>query len=172
VLLDSSEPRSANRRLSINSVLAENLTGIKGWEMSKTMLAVLALAVAMAMPAFAQSTSSQPTDQSSPSMSQPQDQNSQQATPQASPDASQPAQPQSDQGAASAMSGGDSQASQTMSGTISADGKTFNGNNTTYTISNPNSVKAYANQPISVGYEMDTNNSIRITKVFLTKPQQ
>ena len=70
------------------------------------------------------------------------------------------------------MSGANSQAGQTMSGTISADGKSFAGNNTTYTISNPNSVKAYANQPISVEYEMDTNNSIRITKVFLTKPQQ
>jgi len=136
--------------------------------MSKTMLAGLALAAAMAMPAFAQSTSSQATDQSSPSITQSPDQNSQQA----SPNASQPAQPQSDQAAASGMSGANSGAGQKMSGTISADGKTFNGSNTTYTISNPNSVKAYANQPISVEYEMDTNNSIRITKVFLTKPQQ
>lgn len=140
--------------------------------MSKMMLAVLTLAAAIAMPAFAQSTSSQPSDQATPSMSQPPDQNSQQATPPASPDASQPAQTQSDQAAGSAMSGANSKAGQTMSGTISADGKSFTGNNTTYTISNPNSVKAYANQPISVEYEMDTNNSIRITKVFLTKPQQ
>ena len=140
--------------------------------MSKMILAILALAAAMAMPAFAQSTSSQPADQASPSMAQPPDQNSQQATPQASPDASQPAQSQSDQAAGSAMSGAGSQAGQTMSGTISADGKTFSSNNTTYNISNPNSVKAYANQPISVGYEMDANNSIRITKVYLTKPQQ
>ena len=141
--------------------------------MSKTtMLAVLALAAAMAMPAFAQSTSSQPSDQSTPSMAQPPDQNSQPATQQASPDASQPAQSQSDQAAGSAVSGANTQAAQPMSGTISADGKTFSGNNTTYTISNPNSVKAYANQPISVEYEMDANNSIRITKVFLTKPQQ
>ena len=66
----------------------------------------------------------------------------------------------------------DPQHGQTLSGTISADGKTFNSNGTTYTISNPNSVKAYANQPITVGYEMDNNNSIRITKVMLTKPQQ
>ena len=44
------------------------------------------------------------------------------------------------------------------------DGKTFNSNGTTYTISNPNSVKAYANQPITVGYEMASNNSIRITR--------
>ena len=65
-----------------------------------------------------------------------------------------------------------SDGSQTLSGTISADGKTFNSNGTTYTISNPNSVKAYANQPITVGYEMGNNNSIRITKVMLTKPQQ
>jgi hypothetical protein len=59
-----------------------------------------------------------------------------------------------------------------LTGTISADGKTFNSNGTTYSISNPNSVKAYANQPITVGYEMDSNNSIRITKVMLSKPQQ
>ena len=59
-----------------------------------------------------------------------------------------------------------------MSGTISADGKTFTSNNTTYNVSNPNSVKAYANQPISVEYEMDTNNSIRVTKVILAHPQQ
>ena len=136
--------------------------------MTKMMLAVLALAFAIAMPAFAQSTSSQPTDQANPSMTQPPDQNSQPAP----PDASQPAQSQADQAAGSSMSGANAQTGQTMSGTISTDGKQFSSNNTTYNVSNPNSVKAYANQPISVEYEMDTNNSIRITKVFLTKPQQ
>jgi uncharacterized membrane protein YdfJ with MMPL/SSD domain len=134
--------------------------------MTKMTLAVLALA--LAMPAFAQSTTTQPSTQANPSMSQPPDQNSQQA----SPDASQPAQTQSDQAAGSAVSGANAQTGQTLSGTISADGKTLSSNNTTYNISNPNSVKAYANQPITVGYEMDTNNSIRITKVMLSKPQQ
>ena len=70
------------------------------------------------------------------------------------------------------MPAADPQQGQTLTGTISADGKTFNSNGTTYSISNPNSVKAYANQPITVGYEMDSNNSIRITKVMLSKPQQ
>jgi hypothetical protein len=59
-----------------------------------------------------------------------------------------------------------------MTGTISADGKTFTSNGTSYTVSNPNSVKPYANQPVTVGYETDANNAIRITKLMMNKPQQ
>lgn len=137
--------------------------------MTKMMLAVLALALAIAMPALAQDTT-QPSTPANPAVGQPSDQNnSTQAMPQ--PDSGQAAQSQSTQAAGSNTSS-DTQQGQTMTGTISADGKTFNGNGATYTISNPNSVKAYANQPITVGYEMDSNNSIRITKVMLTKPQQ
>lgn len=136
--------------------------------MTKRMLAVFALAAAIAMPAFAQSSSSQPMNQTNPAMTQSPDQNSTQEQ----RGASQPAQTQSAQPAGSDANGMNSQSGQTMSGTISTDGKQFSSNNTTYNISNPNSVKAYANQPITVGYEMDTNNSIRITKVMLTKPQQ
>src|ERR1700760_1541181 len=136
--------------------------------MNKMTLAILALAMAVAVPAIAQSTSSQPTNQANPTMTQPPGQNS----PQASPDSSQPAQSQSGQAAGSAVNGMNSQSGQTLSGTISSDGKTFASNDKTYNISNPNSVKAYANQPITVEYEVDTNNSIRVTKVFLTKPQQ
>jgi hypothetical protein len=58
-----------------------------------------------------------------------------------------------------------------MAGMISADGKTFTSNNTTYNITNSDAAKAYANQALSVEYEMGTNNSIRITKVFLSHPQ-
>jgi hypothetical protein len=136
--------------------------------MTKMMLAVLALALAIAMPAVSQDTA-QPSTPANPSMGQPPDQNSTQPTPQ--PDTGQAVQSQSNQTAGSSAST-DPQQGQTLTGTISADGKTFNSNGTTYSISNPNSVKAYANQPITVGYEMDSNNSIRITKVMLSKPQQ
>lgn len=131
-------------------------------------LAVLALALAIALPALAQDTT-QPSTPANPSMGQRPDQNNTQPMPQS--DSGRAVQSQSTQAAASSA-GTDSQAGQTLSGTISTDGKTFNSNGTTYTVSNPNSVKAYANQPITVGYEMDNNNSIRITKVLLAKPQQ
>src|SRR5215471_18957502 len=142
-----------------------------------SILALLAIALALPTVAFAQSTSSQPSDQASPTMTPPPDQNSQSAQPQATqppdqngpaaqPQATQPQMP-SDQTSASGVNGTNTQSGQTMSGTISADGKTFTSNNMTYNVSNPNSVKAYANQPISVEYEMDTNNSIRVTKVIL-----
>ena len=146
-----------------------------------SILALLTIALALPTVALAQSTTSQPPEQTSPTMTPPPDQNSQTAQPQATqpPDQnSQPAQPQatpqmqSDQSAGTAVNGTSPEAAQTMSGTISSDGKTFTSNNTTYNVSNPNSVKAYANQPISVEYEMDTNNSIRVTKVILAHPQQ
>lgn len=129
--------------------------------------AVLSLALAIGMPAIAQETT-QPSTPANPSVQQPPDQNSTPAMPQT--DNGQAVQSQSNQAVGSATSA-DSQG-QTLAGTISADGKTFSSNGTTYTISNPNSVKPYANQPVTVGYEMDNNNSIRITKVMLTKPQQ
>ena len=151
----------------------------QGAAMTKMMLAVLALALVFALPATAQDTTTQqnqspdqnttqPSTQANPSMAQPPDQNSTQPAQQSGN--SQAAQSQSSGSNATSM-GPDSQVGQTMTGTISADGKTFNSNGTSYTISNPNSVKPYANQPITVGYDMDTNNSIRITKVMLTKPQ-
>ncbi len=129
----------------------------------KMMLPVLAVALVISLPAIAQDTTA-PSTPSNPSMGQPPDQNS--TAPMSQTDNGQAAQSQSNQSARTS-----SQTDQTMTGTISSDGKTFNGNGATYTISNPNSVKAYANQPITVGYEMDSNNSIRITKVMLTKPQ-
>lgn len=133
-----------------------------------SMLALLVVALAVPSLMLAQNTTTQQPSPANPSMTQPPDQNSQPAQ----PEASEPAQPQSDQAAGTAVNGMNSQSGQPMSGTISADGKTFTSNNTTYNISNPASVKAYANQPISVEYEMDTNNSIRITKVILTQPKQ
>ncbi len=122
--------------------------------MTKTLLATIALAFAVAMPVLAQNST---LPSSSPTTGQQPDQNSPQPI-------------QSPERGASAGSM-DSQTSQTMSGTISADGKTFTSNGTSYTVSNPNSVKPYANQPVAVGYEMDANNSIRITKLMLNKPQ-
>jgi uncharacterized membrane protein YfhO len=124
--------------------------------MKKTTFAIVALAFAIAIPALAQNTTTSPAGtQASPAIGQQPSQNGAQTA--QSPD--------------SAVNAG-SMDSQTMAGTISADGKSFTSNGKTYTVSNPNSVKPYANQPVTVGYEMDTNNSIRITKLMMNKPQQ
>jgi opacity protein-like surface antigen len=135
--------------------------------MTKMMVAVLALALAIAMSAVAQDTA-QPSTPATASTGQPPDQNSAQPTPQPGNGQSQ-SQPNQAMGSRATT---DTQSGQTLTGIISSDGKTFNSSGTTYSISNPNSVKAYASRPITVGYEMDTNNSIRITKVMLSKPQQ
>ena len=132
-----------------------------------SILAVLAIALAVPTLMLAQSTTTQPPAQANPGVTQPPDQ----AAPPAQPEASEPAQPQSGQAAGSSVNGMNSQ-DQTLTGTISADGKTLTCSDRTYTISNPNSVKAFANQPVTVGYEMDTNNSIRVTKLMLKHPQQ
>jgi hypothetical protein len=142
-------------------------------EIKMMMLAVLALALAMALPALAQDTT-QPSTQANPSTGQQQpDQSGSQ--PMQQPEMSQPAPTQPNQGTGSAVSGTNPQApqgAQILSGTISADGKTFNSNGNSYVISNPNSVKPFAGQPVSVGYETDANNSIHISKVMLSHPQQ
>ena len=143
-----------------------------------SMLSLLAIALALPSLMFAQSSTTQQPGQPDPStaqqsppanpgMAQPPDQNGQ-AT---QPEASEPGQMQSNQ-AGTGADGMNSQSAQTLTGTISVDGKTLTSNGTTYNISNPNSVKAYANQPVSVEYEMDTNNSIRVTKLILQRPQQ
>ena len=132
-----------------------------------SILAVLAIALAVPSVTLAQSSSTAPPSQANPGMTQPPDQ----AAPPAQPEASEPAQSQSDQAAGSSANGMNSQ-NQTLTGTISADGKTLTCNNATYTISNASSVKPYAGQPVKVEYEMDTNNSIRVTKLMLMQPQQ
>ena len=132
--------------------------------MTKTFVAVLALALAFALPALAQNPN-QPT-QVSPNAGQQPDQNSPQ--PMTAPDVTQPGQTQTQQGPGAAVSGSNAPsqtAGQTLSGTISSDGKT-------YSISNPNSVKPFAGQPVTVEYDMDNNNSIHVSKVILSHPQQ
>jgi hypothetical protein len=139
--------------------------------MTKTLTAILALALGLAVPALAQNTN-QPT-QVNPNAGQQPDQN--QTQPMTAPDVTQPGQTPSEQSPNSAVSGSNAPAQlsgQTLSGTISADGKTFNSNGTSHTISNPNSVKPFAGQPVTVEYEADTNNSMHITKVMMSKPQQ
>ncbi len=140
--------------------------------MTKTFLAILALALVFALPALAQNPNQ--ATQVSPNAGQQPDQNN---TPQplTAPDVTQPGQTQTQQGPASAVSGSNAPSQtggQTLSGTISSDGKTFDSNGKTYTISNPNSVKPFAGQPVTVEYDMDTNNSIHVSKVILTHPQQ
>jgi hypothetical protein len=131
-----------------------------------SILTLLLIALAVPSVMLAQSTTTQ-SPQANPSMAQPPDQNGQTAQ----PEATEPAQTQSDQAAGTSANGMSPQA-QTLSGTISPDGKTLTCSNATYNISNPASVKAYAGQPVSVEYEMDTNNSIKVTKIILQRPQQ
>jgi hypothetical protein len=137
--------------------------------MTKTFVAIFALA--LTIPALAQNPN-QPT-QVSPNAGQQPDQNRPQ--PMTAPDVTQPGQTTSDQTPGAAVSGSNAPsqtAGQTLSGTISADGKTFDSNGTTYKVSNPNSVKPFAGQPVTVEYDMDSNNSIHVSKVILSHPQQ
>ena len=132
--------------------------------MTRSIFAILALALAMTMPALTQNTTQAPA-QTNPNMGQSPGQNSQ---PMQQPNAAQAPSTQ----VPTTSAGTSSESAQKLSGTISADGKTFTSTGGTYNISNPNSVKAYANQPITVEYEMDSNNSIHITKLMLPNPQR
>ena len=139
--------------------------------MTKTITVILALALGFALPALAQSTTtSQPPTQDNQSMGQQPDQSGGQTMQQ--PNANPPAQAQPNAAGGSSVSTATPDATQTLSGTISADGKTFNSNGNSYVISNPNSVKPFAGKPVTVKYEADTNNSIHITAVMLSHPQQ
>jgi hypothetical protein len=138
---------------------------------TKTFVAILALALAFAVPALAQN-SNQPT-QVSPNAGQQPDQNNS-PQPLTAPDVTQPGQTRADQPAGSAVSGSNAPAQtagQTLSGTISSDGKTFDSNGQTYKVSNPNSVKPFAGQPVTVEYDMDANNAIHVSKVMMSNPQ-
>ena len=149
--------------------------------MTIMMKSLLVLAFAVPSLAVAQSTATPAPAQPDPGMSQQQGQSTQpaQADPtqptQAQPEATQPTpapMPSDQANGSTATSAATEEQGQTMSGTISADGKTFTSNNTTYKVSNPNSVRPFANQTVTVGYEMDTNNSIHISKVMLKQPSQ
>lgn len=75
-------------------------------------------------------------------------------------------QAQQNQSAQADQMGGTTQPKQTMTGMVSDSGKTFTSGTTTYTVSNPNSLKNYDNQTVSVRFLFNTgNNTIRVVKV-------
>jgi hypothetical protein len=132
--------------------------------MTRIVTAILALALAFALPALAQSTA--PPSPTNPTMGQQPDQSTSQPT--QPPNATQPP---SNQAGATSSYGANTQTNQHLSGTISSNGKTFTSSNGTYNISNASDAKEFANQPVTVEYEMDGSNTIRITKVMLARPQ-
>jgi hypothetical protein len=113
--------------------------------MTKMMTALLALALSVPAVAFAQSTQTQ----------QDQDQSKQ------------------NQAAENQVNGMNTMPHHTISGTISPDGKTFTtSDNKVYKVSNPNSVKDYANQQVSVEYQFNTeSNTIHVNKVMMGQQQ-
>lgn len=132
--------------------------------MTRTMTLLLALAFAVPALALAQSTSSPSPTQPNRQMTPPV-----QSNPPVATDSAKPGPGQSNQ-----ATGNDTnaQSGQSLKGTISADGKTLTCADKTYTISNPNSVRAFAGQPVTVSYQMDTNNSIHIDSVSLGRQSQ
>ncbi len=140
-----------------------------------TMHIIAFLAIALAIPtlAVAQSTTqpstpATPNAAQQPSAQQPNQQpNMQQPNP-----ANQAPPPGTNQSTGSAASSMGTQAQNTLSGAISADGKTFTSSNGAYQISNPNSVKVYANQPVSVRYHLTGQNSIHIDNVIPSQLQR
>jgi hypothetical protein len=112
--------------------------------MTKMTTALLAIALSVPAAAFAQSSMSQ------------QDASTTQAQ-----------QEKANQAAANDVNGMNTSAHQMMTGMVSADGKTItSSDNTVYQVSNPNSLKNYVGQNVSVKYQFNTDkNNIKITKV-------
>jgi hypothetical protein len=75
-------------------------------------------------------------------------------------------QAQQNQAAQVDQSGSTTQPKQSMTGMVSDGGKTFTSGTTTYTVSNPNSLKNYDSQTVSVRFLFNTGtNTVRILKV-------
>jgi len=113
--------------------------------MTKMMTALLAIALSVPAVAFAQSTETR------------QDQE----------------QAKQDQAGQTQVDGMNTMPHHQMTGTISADGKSFTtSDNKIYKVSNAASVKDYANQQVSVEYQFNTDsNTIHVNKVIMGQPQ-
>jgi hypothetical protein len=76
-------------------------------------------------------------------------------------------QQKANQAAANDMNGMDTSPHQTMTGMVSGDGKTITStDNTIYQVSNPNALKNYLNQNVTIKYQFNSNkNSIKVNKV-------
>jgi Tfp pilus assembly protein PilV len=114
--------------------------------MKKMMLALLAFALSIPAIAFAQSST--------------QDQQTQQNQ------AQQATQAEQNQAAERNAVGTDTFPKHTMSGTVSNDGKNFTSDNKTFQISNPNSLKGYEGQTVTVQYVIDPDrNTLKVLSV-------
>ncbi len=110
--------------------------------MTKVTTALLAIALSVPAVAFAQSSS-------------PQDNSQQQVQ-----------QEQANQAAANHTNGMNTSPHQMLTGTVSNGGKTFTSSDTAYQVSNPDSLKNYDGQTVSVKFQFNSeNNTIRINKV-------
>ncbi len=112
--------------------------------MTKITTALLAIALSVPVAGFAQSSMSQQNQSAAHAQQQ-----------------------EANQAASNDMNGMNTSPHQMMTGMVNADGKTITGtDNTVYQVSNPNSLKNYVGQNVSVKYQFNTeNNSIKITKV-------
>lgn len=110
--------------------------------MTKFLTALLALALFVPAFAFAQNSS------------QPDTQNKAQ-------------QQEAAESAQSQVTGTDTSPHHTMTGMVGDNGKTLNSNNTVWTVSNPNALKNYNGQNVTVKFQFNTNNNtIRVDKVM------
>jgi hypothetical protein len=109
--------------------------------MTKMTTALLAIALSVPAAAFAQSSMTQ------------QDTQAQQA--------------KANQAAENDVNGMNTSPHEMMTGMVSADGKTItSSDNVVHQVSNPNALKNYVGQNVSVKYQFNTdNNNIKITKV-------
>jgi hypothetical protein len=80
-------------------------------------------------------------------------------------------QQQQNQSAMSNQMGVTTRPKQTMSGSVTNDGKTFTSDNKSYIVNNPKALKNYDNQSVSVVFQFNSdNNSIHILSVSPAQP--
>jgi hypothetical protein len=107
--------------------------------MTKITTALLAIALSVPAIAFAQSTTQ---------------------------DNSKAARQQQNEAAEESVNGGSTQPNHHMMGMVSNNGMTLTSDNTAYQVSNPDKLKGYDNQTVTVEYQFNTDkNSIKIQKV-------
>jgi hypothetical protein len=114
----------------------------KELEMNRITTALLAIALSVPALAMAQSSSSQQQDNG------------------------QVQQEQSNQAAMNSVSGMNTSAHKTMTGMVTDNGKRFTSDNVSYQVSNPDSLKNYDNQNVTVNVQFNTTkNTIKVDKV-------
>jgi uncharacterized protein involved in copper resistance len=108
--------------------------------MTKTMIVLLALALVVPAIAFAQNNSQSDQDKAQ--------------------------QHEANEAAQAQVTGTDTSPHHTMTGTVGDNGNTLTSNNTVWHVSNPDTLKSYNNQEVTVKYQFNIDkNTIRIDKV-------